>query len=154
MRFTVSAEQLKFFHLNGYLQLENLISEEEVDHLTVALAALCTKSPGYTAENCFRSVPLIASLARTRGWGHITSDLLHKKPLRIAYDRFWSQTPEFTRELGKEDCGFVLNLRTRQGIFFKNSLPDALNGETQDVYLLLILTAKHLPESLNPLIVR
>lgn len=153
MRITVSPEQLKFFHLQGYLELEDLVSAEEARSLDTALDALRTKSPGYAQENCFRSIPLIATLARKRGWGQIASVLIHKRPLRIAYDYFWTKAPEFNQELDSESCGFLLNLKTHHGIFFKQFLSYPLKYEEQHCYLLLILTSKHLPESRNPLIV-
>src|SRR5262245_5784516 len=94
MRFAISSEQLKFFHLQGFLELETIISREEADRLISAITSLRANSPGYPDENCFRSIPLIATLARKNGWGQLASDLIHKKPLRIAYDHFWEKLPE------------------------------------------------------------
>lgn len=152
MRFTVSPEQHKFFNIQGYLELSDLISSEEATQLLAAIRTLQTKIPGYTAENCFRSIPLIIDLARKRGWGHLASELLHKKPLRIAYDRFWSNSPQMDQTWEKESCGLLINLSSYQGTFFKES-PAKINS-LDAPSLFLIFTSKHLPEELNPIVIR
>ncbi len=154
MRITVSPEQLKFFDIQGHLELENLISEEESKSLLDSLATLRDKSPGYAEENCFRSIPQIATLARKRGWGQIAAGLLHQKPIRLAYDHFWSKEPAFNQELERDSLGLVLNLNTGHGIFFRQFLSYPPKHEPKHCYLLVILTSKNLPESRNPLIVR
>ena len=154
MRITVSPEQLKFFDIQGYLELESLISEEESKRLLDSLATLRDKSPGYAEENCFRSIPQIATLARKRGWGQIAAGLLHQKPIRLAYDHFCSKAPEFNQELERDSLGLLLNLNTGLGAFFRQFPSYPLQHQPQYCYLLLILTSKHLPESRNPLIAR
>jgi hypothetical protein len=154
MRITVSPEQLKFFELNGYLALEKLLTGEECIRLINAISLLRIKSPGYPDENIFRSSPLIAELARKRGWGQIAAALIHKKPLRLAYDHFWPQVPFFTQHLDPESCGCLLNLATQSGFFFKRfSLIHNLLVP-QHSHLLLIFTARHLDDGRYPGIVR
>jgi hypothetical protein len=153
MRITVSPEQLKFFERQGYLELEHLISQSDSSELLISFEKLRDKSPGYTEENCFRSIPLIATLARKRGWGQIAADLMHKKPLRLAYDRFWSQPPEFHEELDRDSCGLLLKLNTGHGTFFRQFTSYPFEHIQKECYLFLILTSKNLPET-HPLIVR
>lgn len=154
MRFTVSPEQLKFFHLNGYLELENLITKQEASQLLKELHTLKTQSPGYPATHCFRSLPLIATLARKKGWGILAAELLHKKPLRLIYDAFSTQTPILQETLDEQSCGLIFNLTHPQSIFFKETIPDdTLYKEKETCYFFIILTARRVAEELNPLIV-
>ena len=155
MRFTVSPEQLKFFHLNGYLELEELISEQEASVLITSIKGIKTKSPGYPEENLFRSIPQIANLARKRGWGRIAAELLHKRPLRLKFDKFFSTTPVTLEPLEDNSCGILVNLDTKKAIFFRQSpFPENLYNSTQNCYLLLVVTSNFLPDKLNPIIVQ
>lgn len=151
MRFTVSAEQIKFFQTEGYLALENLLTKEEAASLLAAISSIKSKSPGYPEENLFRSIPMIATVARKRRWGEIAFSLIQKKPLRIAYDKFFSSKPTFLNTLDEYGCGLILNLNEYSGLFFKNHFPSNLSSNR---YLLLILTSNHLPEQINPVIFR
>lgn len=150
MRFTASSEQLRFFKMEGSLELEDLLTEEEALSLRASINRIKIRTPGYPEENLFRSLPLISSLARKRGWGQIAYELIHKKPLRIAYDKFFPSQPTFTEILDTHSCGLILELATRKGIFFKQ-LPQ-INNSAGSCYFLLILTAKHLPDHINPII--
>jgi len=155
MRFTVSPEQLKFFHIQGFLELEDLLGEEEVSLLTAEIDAIKNKSPGYPEENLFRSTSFIHSLIKKRGWGQVGAELLHKKPLRLAYDRFFTTSPLFTDSLDDDSCGLLIHLETRRGFFFKQfDLIRDLHNSSKSCYFLLILTAKYLPGQLNPVIVK
>jgi|GEM_PF-6714420 hypothetical protein len=154
MRVTVSAEQIKFFELNEYLELEDLISEEQIKLLISSIARVRAKSPGYPDENCFRSIPLVAELTRGQRWGQIASELLHKKPLRIAYDRFWETVPSFSQYLDKESCGLLLNLVNGNGTFFKQFPSYSFKYMDKHCYFILVFTARHLPDALNPVVFR
>ncbi len=152
MRLSVSPEQLKFFQLNGYLELEGLISEEESDCLIAEIRKVASKSPGYPEENIFRSAPIVANLARKLGWGQIAVELLHKKPLRIASDYFWSKRPENIPRIYEESCGLLLDLASQRAIFFKTELPSSVKLDPNGNYFLLVFSAKHLPESIHPVV--
>lgn len=154
MRITVSPEQLKFFRTQGYLELEELITEQEASALLKSIADIHVKSPGYPEENLFRSINQISKLARKKGWGQITSELLHKRPLRIQYDKFFPAKPDGFEPLDDESCGILLNLTNRKALFFKQFPPqESLYKGEESCYFFLILTAKFLPEKMNPLIV-
>jgi hypothetical protein len=148
MRFTISPEQLKFFDLNGYLELEGLISSEETNRLTASIQEVVQKTPGYPHQDYFRSLPLIAQLARKRGWGEIAAALVHKKPLRIFSDQLWSSSSQKLPFIDRGNCGLLLDLDQQKGIFFKKNFP----ADPQAHYFLMVVTAKHLPENLHPVI--
>jgi hypothetical protein len=153
MRFTVSPEQHKFFSIKGYLELEELISEQEASNLLAAIKGVKAKSPGYPEENLFRSAPLVLTLAKKRGWGQIAAELIHKKPLRMKSDKFFTSSPLLTEPLDDDSCGMILDLVTRRAIFFRQTpLPENLYKGEANCYFLLIMTAKFLPEKLNPII--
>jgi hypothetical protein len=154
MRFTVSPEQQKFFKLQGYLELENLISHEEATRLIKSIDALRLKTPGYPEENCFRSIPYIAELVRKRGWGQLAADLLYKKPLRIAYDKFWADSPRIEQTWDKESCALLINFSSHLGTFFKKPPETFKPPKDAEGFLFLIFTANHLPEELNPTVIR
>jgi hypothetical protein len=155
MRFTVSNEQLTFFLKQNYLELEDLLSEEEAALLLAAISDVRKRSQGYPEENFYRSIPLISSLAKKRGWGEVASKLLNKKPLRLAHDKFCTSFPSWTEPLENDSCAVVIELNTRRGLFFTQSLLyKSLYNSSCNSYLLLILTAKYLPDQLNPLIIK
>jgi hypothetical protein len=155
MRFTISSEQLKFFHTEGYLTLENLLAQEERTALLSTIETICQKSPGYPEENFFRSIPLVTSLTRKRGWGEIVYTLIQKKPLSIAHDLLFRQVPSSAYLLEEDTCGLLIDLNTCGGCFFKNQLPIAtLYNSSITCYFLLVFTAKRLPEQINPIIIR
>lgn len=154
MRFTVSPEQHKFFHLKGYLSLDHLLSTEEGESLIQAMLALRTKSPGYPDENCFRAIPLIVTLARKRGWGRLVCDLIHKQPLRIAYDTFFSTAPTHELVIDEDSCGLLVNLISGSGCFFRKTLPSELYAKQEGAFFLIVFTTKFLPDQLNPVIVQ
>jgi hypothetical protein len=155
MRFTISPEQLKFFHTDGYLTLENLLSEKEGGTLLKAIETLRSHTPGYPEVNLSRSIPLIASLVRKRGWGEIAYELIQKKPLRIGYDQLFRTPPVLSTPLEEQSCGLIIDLDSREGFFFKNELPTRpLYKTNAKCYFFLIFTAKHLPEPMNPIVKR
>jgi len=155
MLFTVSPEQLKFFNLQHYLEIEDILSKEEAKALLSAINHVRSKSPGYPEENLFRSTPLIASLAKKKGWGQIAAALLHKKPLRLAYDKFFAAPPDFSYSLDEESCGLLIELNSRKGLFLKNFLAaKELYNSSQSCYLFLVLTAKYLPEQIHPILAK
>lgn len=155
MRFTVSHEQIKFFQLQGYVEVEDLLTVEEGAQLISAIAAVRNNSPGYPDENFYRSLPLVISLAKKKGWGQVAAELLHKKPLRLASDRFFSELPASFDPIEDHACGLFIDLKTGQGFFFKQfPKPKNLYNSSKNCYLLLILTAKHLPDETNPIVIK
>lgn len=155
MRFTISPEQLKFFQLQGYVEVEDLLTVEEGAGLISAIAAVRNNSPGYPDENFYRSLPLVVSLAKKKGWGQLAAELLHKKPLRLAHDRFFAELPPSFDPIEDNSCGLFVDLKTGQGFFFKQ-FPKLKNlyNSSKSCYLLLILTAKHLSDETNPVIIK
>jgi hypothetical protein len=155
MRFTVSPEQQKFFNLQHHLEVEDLLSIEESKALLGSIKNLRTKSPGYPDECLFRSIPLIPSLAKKKGWGQMVADLLHKKPIRLAFDKFSSSLPDLSQPLDEDACGLLIDLKTRRGVFFKELLAAKhLYKSPESCYLFLILTTKYLPEHIHPVIIK
>jgi hypothetical protein len=155
MRFITSFEHLKFFQTKGYLELQDLLTKEQAISLISAIDAVRLASPGYPLENLFRSIPLICTLAKNRGWGQVAAELLHKKPLRLGYDKFFITSPSLAEPLEDDSCGLLIELNARKGFFFQHSLlPKSLYNSCGSCYFLLIMTAKYLPEKLNPLIVK
>ncbi len=130
MRFTISPEQIKFFHESGYLALEQMLTEQESFLLQTSIKNVTLKSPGYVEQNFFRSIPFLTTLARKRGWGEMAYELIHKKPLRISYDAFFSALPVLSDPLDENSCGLVLDLTTCNGLFFKEKLPERENFTT------------------------
>jgi hypothetical protein len=154
MRFIISSEQLKFFEAHNYLEVEELLTKEEAIALMNAIEESSAKSPGYPQENFFRSLPLITHLAKKRGWGQVAAFLLRKKPMRLLHDRFFSPPFTITETLDDQACALLIDLKSRRGFFFKQApLPPTLYNSAKNCYFFLILTAKHLPEHLNPVIV-
>jgi hypothetical protein len=155
MRFTISSEELKIFQTIGYFELENLLSEQEAFDLIAAIQEVKKNTPGYAQENFYRSIPFIRRLVRQKGWGQIAAELLHKKPLRIQIDRFFETKPLLETALEDDACGILINLKKRNGFFFKLfPTKDELYKGIESCYFLLILTAKHLPDRLNPVVFR
>jgi len=155
MRYTVSSDQLKFFYQNLYLELENVISDQEADSLKKAIEAVLKKSPGYPPKNLYRSLARIHKLALKNGWGEIASALLKKKQLRIESDRYFTTPPSLEEPLDEERIALLINLETKTGIFCLNDLPKSnLYNSSGNCYFLLIMTTKRLHDQLNPLLVR
>ena len=155
MRFTVSTEQIKIFYQNSYLELEDILSEEEARSLHAAIKRDDSKSPGYPAENLYRSIPLISILLKKRGWAKMASELIKKKPLRIASDQFFSSPPIVKVAIDEGACGLFIDLEHKRGFFFKDALPKLeLYNSDESCYLLVILTANRLPDQLNPIVFR
>jgi hypothetical protein len=153
MRFTVSPEQQKFFNLQHYLEVEDLLSVEESKALLGAIKTLRTKSPGYPDEFLFRSIPLIASLAKKKGWGQMVATLLHKKPVRIEFDQFSDSLPSVNEPMDEGSCGLLIDLKSRRGFFFKDLLlAKHLYKSPRSCYLFLVLTTNYLPEHIHPII--
>ena len=153
MRYTASPEQLKFFNLQGYLQIDDLLNSEESKALLSSIKSIGQKSPGYPEENLFRSIPLILSLAIKKGWGQLAAELIHKKPLRLAYDKFSTSFPQLSEPIDEQSCGLLIELKLKSGVFFRNALLiKELYNSPESCYLLLIVTAKYLPEERYPII--
>lgn len=151
MRFTVSPEQQKFFNLQHYLVVEEILDSEEAKALLRAINNVRTKSPGYPEEYLFRSIPLILSLAKKKGWGQMVIGLVHKKPVRLAFDKFSLSLPEMSEPVEQGSCGLLIDLNSRRGCFFKELRAAApLYNGVESCYLFLILTTKYLPEHLHP----
>ena len=155
MRFTVSSEELKNFRTLGYVELEDLLTEKESASLITAINKVHKNTPGYSQEHLYRSIPLIGTIARKQGWGQIVYEFFYKKPLSIEYDKFYPGPPTDIEAIEEDSCGLLLNLKTRKGCFFKQfpTTHSLYNGEGC-CYFYLILTSKHLPERLNPIIFR
>jgi hypothetical protein len=113
-----------------------------------------SKSPGYPDEYLFRSIPFIARLITKRGIGQIAAELMHKSPLRLAYDKIYTTFP-LLNTLDADSCGILIDLLNCKGIFFKNSLaPNKLIQADGCYYFFMILTARYLPEQIHPIVIR
>lgn len=155
MRFSVTTEHLKHFYQEGYLELEELLSEGEASTLVKEIGLALQKAPGYPPTQFYRSIPLITKLAKKRGWGEIAAGLIKQKPLRLLSDTFFSASPSLPTALDSTECGVLVNLTRRTGIFFqKNSDKIPLYKGEEGCYLFLVLTAQRLTDALNPLVFR
>ncbi len=153
MRFTVSKEQQKFFNINGYLEVEELLEKPEAKGLATEIKNVHLKSPGYPQDNLFRSIPRILNLIKKNGWGHVCADLLYKKQLRIFSDHFYETLPE-TVEFEEEDCALLVDLNKRTGCFFKNyERVKSLFAPSEHGYFLVVFTTRFLPNGLNPIVI-
>lgn len=157
MRYAVSSEQIRFFHQNGFLELEDVLTLHDAHSLLSSIKLILKKSPGYSQENLYRSIPLVLALAKKRGWGEIVAELIKKKPLRIFADRYFAPDTELRVQitLDEESCGILLNLSKGTGLFFKEKFPEiALYNTPASCYFLVILTAKRLSNHLNPTVLK
>lgn len=153
MRYTISSEQIKFFKHNSYLALEDLLGSEEAKKLLCLIDAVNQKSPGYTQDNLFRSIPLIMTLAKRKGWAEMASQLLQKKHVRLLTDRFFDHFPTFTHALDNESLGLLIELESHKGLFFRQ-IPENQNHlpKSDGSYLFLLFTIRYLPEPQHPIL--
>jgi len=86
MRFSLLATQKNFFHQNGYIQFEGLLSPKE-------LAALANIGPG---RDLFRSSDVLRKIVLSQNFGELARNLVDSKQLRMGFDEvlaspFWFQ---------------------------------------------------------------
>jgi len=102
MNYSVSKEHLDFFYHHRFIEFEDLLSTEEADllkkNLDESIAKRLNLSPNdlidlspfetYKAgRDLFRDNPTIKKFSLKRKFAEITSQLMKKKPIRIAYDQ-------------------------------------------------------------------
>ncbi len=156
---TVSHEQKEFFRHYGYIEFEALISENDAETLKKEIDKTIEKCPldPKGARRCLvRSIPFLSTLIRRRHLAAIAYELIEKKPLRLAYDQFFTLKPTFS--LQEEECGGLLiylegSAKKGHGLYFKTSLPQrVLYNDPFTCYFVLTFTTKHLPDDLNPIV--
>lgn len=142
MRYTISPEQEKFFSIHNYLELEEVVSEEEVSSFFKALRKLRTETPGYPEENLSRSIPLINTLINTRGWQQLAEELSHQRPLKLHFDRFFLRAPSSSISIQGNECGLMIDLEKRTGLFFRTQIPESplYKSDTSCYFLLIFRT--------------
>lgn len=99
MRYEISQQQLNFFSRHGYIEFENLVSQEDARRLSQAVDQMLEKrTPGsiesktpfdlYThGRDLFRDSPYIRSIATKRNLSTIASQLINKNSIRLAFDQ-------------------------------------------------------------------
>lgn len=157
MRFTVDHQQRKFFHTNGYITLEELISQEDVN----TLYRLIQKEVRRRNENnifeikdLYCSIHEILKILKKRQLGEIVFELTGQKPLRIATDRYFTppvqlpfaNLPDWTGFAG-DLWGVFLSLKGDEaghGICFDGERCQNLSIQQDQTYLLIVFTKNYL----------
>lgn len=158
MRLTVASEQLKFFRIQSYLDVEHILSDKEIELLVKTIAKAKSEAPHYPEEDLVRSIPLLLSEIRRKKFGSIVSELIGKKPIRWVHDAYIDQPLSALPLLEEGDCGLLLFLtgpKKGNGLFYSSHLlnKDFSNFDS-DQYLFVSFTARHLNDSTHPIVFR
>jgi hypothetical protein len=101
MEFTIHGFHRAFFQLNGWLQLDELVSPAELEGLTL--------TPGY---DLWRHNPSVRKIVLRRRFADLVSQLIDVHPLRLGYDQYLpaNTTPTFSPAIQGTAAGLLLPL--------------------------------------------
>ena len=93
MRIQIAGEQVSYFERFGYVELQALLTNAEVDLLRSALAI--SRAKQHDSEPC--DIALSSEESRrvicSRKLGEAAFAFVRKKPLRYGFDRLWPSFP-------------------------------------------------------------
>src|SRR5437762_3302032 len=122
MRNTLEAEQIKFFFKQGFLEVETVLSNQEIQLVTKALLHVKRETPGHVQEESVHAIPSVLALMRKRHFGPLLYSLMNKKPIRLFYDCYIEEEIDQLYAPQESECALLLYLsgpKAGNALFFK-----------------------------------
>ena len=136
MRLALTKDHLDFFYRNHYIELEDLLTPQQVETLAQGIEDVLTKRMGdvfrtpkkvYLAgQNCWNDDPRIRKVVLSRDLAEIASQLTKERTVRLAFDQVLcgslSGEKIFDEPLHLQDlssiqkvtCGLILNISSSE----------------------------------------